>query len=152
MPTRSNIGYVEDGKAKVVYCHYDGHLDWNGRLLFKHFNSLEKAKEIVALGDLSFLEEKLYPSDGIEHSFEKSESGVTVAYHRDGEDEFRIKEYEVSKTNPLEDLKKLNDVMIEYVYIFYQNQWWVKHSSMEHFALLKDELISLKIILKGVIL
>ncbi|TQR27433.1 hypothetical protein [Campylobacter sp. MIT 97-5078] len=144
MSTRSNIGYVEDGKAKVVYCHSDGYLEWNGKLLFKHFNSLEKAKEIVVLGDLSFLEEKLYPSDGIEHSFDKRESGVTVACHRDRGEELEINEYEVSKTNPLEDLKKLNSFTIEYVYIFYQNQWWVKHISVNHFVLLKDELNKLK--------
>lgn len=140
MGTRSNIGYVENERAKVVYCHWDGYLEHNGKLLFSHYNSLEKAKEIVALGALSFLDENLYPSSDAKHSFDERQDGVSVAYHRDRGEELEILEYEVSKSKPLEALEKLNDLHIEFVYIFYQNKWWVKYEDIKHFVLLEDAL------------
>ena len=56
MSTRSFIGYqTKTGKLKVVYCHSDGYPSWNGKMLLKNYNSLDKIKAIVELGDLSWL-------------------------------------------------------------------------------------------------
>jgi hypothetical protein len=54
MGTRSVIGVYHGGNAKVVYCHWDGYLDHNGRILLDHYDS-SKANHLVALGDLSSL-------------------------------------------------------------------------------------------------
>ena len=56
MSTRSNIAYEEDGAVHLIHCHMDGYLDQTGRVLFDHYNSFEKAKELVDLGAISFLE------------------------------------------------------------------------------------------------
>ena len=83
MATRSNIAVRKEagGKFLQVYCHWDGHFDTNGRLLLTHYNSHEKALELVSLGDMSSLGERAV-LDG-EHSFEKADDKTTVYYGRD---------------------------------------------------------------------
>lgn len=54
MGTRSRIGVMHGDKVKSVYCHWDGYLSHNGRLLQDHYDSA-KANQLVAMGDLSSL-------------------------------------------------------------------------------------------------
>jgi len=54
MGTRSRIGVMHGDKCKSVYCHWDGYLDHNGRVLQEHYDSA-KANHLVALGDISSL-------------------------------------------------------------------------------------------------
>ena len=54
MGTRSRIGVMHGDNLKSVYCHWDGYLDHNGRILLEHYDSA-KANNLVALGDLSSL-------------------------------------------------------------------------------------------------
>jgi hypothetical protein len=42
--------------VKSVYCHYDGYLDYTGRILQKHYGS-EQANFLVSLGDNSGVKE-----------------------------------------------------------------------------------------------
>jgi hypothetical protein len=42
--------------CKSVYCHYDGYLDYTGRILQEHYDST-KANLLVALGDNSGVKE-----------------------------------------------------------------------------------------------
>lgn len=56
MGTRSRIGIVlEDNSILSVYCHWDGYPEFNGVKLQKHFNSYEKAAELIDGGDISSL-------------------------------------------------------------------------------------------------
>lgn len=81
MATRSRIGIeLEDGTVKSVYCHWDGYISGNGKILFECYDR-EKTLALVKLGDISSLGEEIEPTGP--HSFESPESGVTVAYHRD---------------------------------------------------------------------
>lgn len=59
MSTRSNIGVKNGNKVDYIYCHYDGYLEEPGvgYNLFKNFNTMEKAQELVGLGDLSSIQE-----------------------------------------------------------------------------------------------
>lgn len=52
-------------------------------ILTKHYDTAEKVKALLALGDISILGEHLAPDADEPHSFEKPAEGVTVAYHRD---------------------------------------------------------------------
>ena len=54
MGTRSRIAVMHGDVCKSVYCHWDGYLDHNGRILLEHYDS-SKANQLVALGDLSSL-------------------------------------------------------------------------------------------------
>jgi len=58
MSTRSVIAIRNtSGDYDVIYCHWDGYPENNGRILHNHYNTLEKAQELIALGDLSSLAE-----------------------------------------------------------------------------------------------
>ena len=84
MGTRSNIGYINDeGKIRAAYCHYDGYLEHNGRILLDYYTDAAKVKELVELGDMSFLGSKIHPTPGSGHDFDNNEDGVTVFYGRD---------------------------------------------------------------------
>jgi hypothetical protein len=56
MSTRSRIGLeLSDGSVISSYCHFDGYPEFNGVKLVEHFNSYEKAAELIDLGDISAL-------------------------------------------------------------------------------------------------
>ena len=56
MGTRSRIGIqLSDDSILSVYCHWDGYPEFNGVKLLEHFNSYEKAAELIDGGDISSL-------------------------------------------------------------------------------------------------
>ena len=64
MGTRSRIGVMHGDVVKSVYCHWDGYLEHNGKILQQHYDSA-KANNLVALGDIS----SLRPEIGVAHPF-----------------------------------------------------------------------------------
>ena len=82
MATRSNIGIVNDnGSVTGIYCHWDGYPENNGKLLLKHYTTSGIVYELMDLGSLSSLNEKL--NTDLPHSFRNPVDGVCVAYGRD---------------------------------------------------------------------
>ena len=56
MGTRSRIGIqLKDDSILSVYCHWDGYPEFNGVKLVEHFNSYDKAAELIDGGDISAL-------------------------------------------------------------------------------------------------
>ena len=54
MGTRSRIGIqLKDNSVLSVYHHWDGYPEWLGRILTTHYNSREKAAELIDGGDMS---------------------------------------------------------------------------------------------------
>lgn len=88
MSTNATISYFDEGTKKYhsIYSHWDGHLESVGRILKEHYSSLKKVKELVALGSISILGDRIVPNG--DHSFDVPEKGTTVAYHRDRGDEW----------------------------------------------------------------
>jgi hypothetical protein len=72
MGTRSAIGVMHGDVCKAVYCHWDGYLEHNGRILQEHYDST-KANFLVALGDISSLRETI----GEEHPFSMFEVNMS---------------------------------------------------------------------------
>jgi len=100
MGTRSRIGVMHGDVCKSVYCHWDGYLEHNGRILQEHYDSA-KANHLVALGDLSSLQSQIgeahafsyldLPEDQIQ-AFKAATANMCTFYGRDrGEEgtEFR---------------------------------------------------------------
>ena len=58
MGTRSLVAVMHGDVCKSVYCHYDGYLDYTGRILLEHYDSI-KANELIARGDNSGVKETL---------------------------------------------------------------------------------------------
>lgn len=119
MATRSRIGIEnENGKVESIYCHWDGHPSHNGKILNQHYTDAEKVKALIALGDISSLQENAIPADGVTHSFEEPAGNVTVAYHRDRGEEFR----KPRENNSVEAFSQ-SDVE-EYGYVFTREGEW----------------------------
>ena len=83
MATRSAIGVMHGDKVKAVYCHWDGYLDHNGRMLLEHYSDSAKANHLVALGDMSSLRPEVVIPEGVEHSFDAPAPDITVFHGGD---------------------------------------------------------------------
>lgn len=119
MGTRSAIGVMHGDKAKVVYCHWDGYLDHNGRILLDHYDS-SKANYLVALGGISSLDKNIEIPEGVEHTFDRPAEGITVFYDRDrGE---KGNEFQVCFSDA-EMYEKFD--WCEYFYIMRNGVWYV---------------------------
>ena len=56
MGTRSRIGYeLPDHSVVSVYCHWDGYVEGNGRILVEHYQDREAVKELIDGGSMSSL-------------------------------------------------------------------------------------------------
>lgn len=67
MSTRSNIGIINaDGSVTSIYVHFDGCPSHNGRILLNHWNTEDKVRDLLKLGDLSILGEVI----GEKHNFD----------------------------------------------------------------------------------
>ena len=129
MGTRSRIGVMHGDKVKSIYCHWDGYLEFNGRILQEHYDSA-KANHLVALGDLSSLratigeKHKFSPFDQKELSneeFEKQFGDMCTFYGRDrGE---KGVEFKVAQTFD-EFLEQCDNCGAEYYYIMRDGTWY----------------------------
>ena len=120
MATRSRIGLMlEDGTIKHSYCHWDGYPDGVGRTLVEHFNNVEKIKELLSYGDMSYLTSIIHPEG--EHSFNNPEKGVILFYMRD-----RGETGVESVTTSMDEYLSIKySSCIDYLYVFSGGQWWV---------------------------
>lgn len=117
MATRSTITLSTPEGYDTIYCHWDGNLNHVGKILKKHYNTLEKVQELIALGALSSLDKNVEPEDDVDHSFDMPANDTTVAYYRDrGEG-----------TSPsimhYAQLFQLYDNKEDYNYIFEDDSW-----------------------------
>jgi hypothetical protein len=58
MGTRSRVAVMHGTVCKSVYCHYDGYLDYTGRILQAHYDSTA-ANQLIACGDNSGVKETI---------------------------------------------------------------------------------------------
>ena len=64
MSTRSRIGILlPDDSILSVYHHFDGYPEWLGVTLEEHFNSYEKASELIDGGNICLLYTSPSPRD-----------------------------------------------------------------------------------------
>lgn len=117
MATRSSITIkTKDGKFMTIYCHFDGYLSGVGQTLVDHYDTQEKAEELLKYGDISFLDERCDKPEG--HSFESPVDGCTVYYGRDrGEENTMARNYDTF----LEVIKKETQ---EYNYFLDDGIWF----------------------------
>ena len=80
MGTRSTIALeYADGTVEQIYCHWDGYLSHNGKMLAEHYTDPFKVRQLMDLGDMSTLQ----PCIGTQHAFEKAPEGECTFYKRD---------------------------------------------------------------------
>ncbi len=122
MSTRSNIGILNnDGTVTAVYCHWDGYVEYNGRILAEYYPEMERVKRLISGGDLSSLNKEIEPT--ADHSFDKPQDDVCVFYHRD-----RGEQWEDVKPDTYESIadmyNKLKNSWSEYLYVYIGNDWY----------------------------
>lgn len=83
MSTNSTVAVKTDAGYKSIYVHWDGYFEYMYPMLSTWYSTVERAKDLVNLGDASFIDKRLVPSKGSGHSFETPENGVCIFYHRD---------------------------------------------------------------------
>ena len=147
MATRSTIALeFADGTVEQVYCHWDGYLENNGEILFKHYADPFKLRDLIDLGDISSLGKVV----GTKHDFSRLDTKMpadeyesqyghmTTFYGRDrGEEGVAAKQF-----------LDFQDYMVrfhheEYAYILRRDgNWYVKQYSKE-FELLADALAAI---------
>jgi hypothetical protein len=102
MSTRSdiNVQHPVSGQFASIYCHSDGYLENVGKMLFNHYNTLEKVVELIAMGGLTQLSST--PED-------------TVSYHK-----WRGEEIDIDISPLLSD-----HVNQKYSFLFKAGEWYV---------------------------
>ena len=104
MGTRSRVGVMHGSTCKSVYCHYDGYLEYTGKLLLDHYNSAT-ANQLVALGDNSGVQKTL---EGMNFYSDRGETDVS---------------WQVAHTFE-EFLDQVHNCGGEYYYIMRDGEWY----------------------------
>jgi len=74
MATRSTIALeFADGTIGQVYCHWDGYLSNNGKMLLEYYSNPFILRDLIDLGSLS----SLRPQIGTKHPFSMFEANMT---------------------------------------------------------------------------
>ena len=117
MATRSNIAMkTKEGKIVSVYCHWDGYVANNGKILLENYTDIDKIEALVALGSISSLGEQIGErQDFNDRSTCKDE--WTLFYTRDRGEELHVSEYA--------DIPSWIDDMEEYAYLWNGKEWLV---------------------------
>lgn len=59
MATRSVIAKLDDRGIQAIYCHNDGYLSNNGKILDQHYQNEVKVDNLIAQGDASSLKDTI---------------------------------------------------------------------------------------------
>lgn len=138
MGTRANIGIQhKNGNIRSIYTHWDGHPSHHGPILIEVYNTPEKIKELLDLGDLSSLGREI----GVKHDPNNHSLGCT-AYGRDREEKkSQAHILSVGGKYPEDTPYGTND----YAYLFKDGVWWVKAWNEEAWHDLTDALDQLQL-------
>ena len=117
MATRSNIAMkTVEGKIISVYCHWDGYVANNGKILLENYADVDKIEALVALGSISSLGTVI----GEQQDFDDRDTQKdewTLFYSRDRGEELSIQEY-ASIPDWIDDME-------EYAYLWNGQEWLV---------------------------
>ena len=135
MGTRSTIALeFADSTVQQIYCHWDGYLEHNGQILQKHYSDPFKLRDLIDLGDMSSLGERI----GTQHAFDKAPEGECTFYLRDRKEQG-------CKAKSFVDFQHylVNHQYQEYEYILRKDgNWYVKQHDNEYellvLALIKE--------------
>lgn len=114
MSTNAYIGYIEGDEYIHIYNHWDGYFSHVGKLLLNHYNDINLVKNLVSLGDISFLESNLEN---------------TVAYHRDRGEDLVIRKCLIDRISELD---------LSYIYVYSITHGWMYMSDGQLCKLLPE--------------
>ena len=117
MATRSNIAMkTAEGKIVSVYCHWDGYVANNGKILLENYTDASKIEALVALGSISSLGTVIGEQQDFNDRSTQNDDW-TLFYSRDRGERLSIQEYD--------DIPSWIDDMEEYAYLWDGQNWLV---------------------------
>lgn len=123
MATRSSISIRnEDGTYTGIYCHWDGYLECNGKILLEHYSDEAKIRELMSLGNISTLGTKV----GSQNGSKRSSPDECYAYGRD------IGEEDCGCITSATRSELLNTLGQEYNYVWENGRWLVSCSLTDY--------------------
>lgn len=152
MGTRSTIALeFADGTVQQVYCHWDGYLEHNGKILLENYSNPFILRDLIDLGDMS----KLGKNIGVKHPFgnpyrygtpeyenhEHMHKDMCTFYGRDrGETNINARKFK-----DFEDYR-INGDFQEYDYILTRDHGWLvmSYSTNTEFVPLNIELLKME--------
>ena len=122
MATRSTIAKLgKDGIIKAVYCHNDGYLEYNGKMLNEHYKDESKVDELLAHGDISSLNKNIgVKIDFMDYEL-RAKNEQCRFYHRDRGEDLMFNEFE----SDIEYIEWANDVANGFIYLYAFGAWYV---------------------------
>ena len=127
MATRSVIAKLDENDIQAIYCHTDGYLSNNGKILDQHYQDEEKVDELLAQGDASIIDENI----GEKIRFNDFKSRVTnkqcVFYARDRGEKYKQAEQLEDESALLKHAFEYYDANVVYMYAF--GSWYVYDNS-----------------------
>ena len=132
MGTRSAIAMKTEDGIRSIYCHWDGYVDHNGRILKEFYSTDEKVQALLDLGDLSSLRQEI----GEPHTFDRHQAepeldmfdNWCLAYGRDrGETDVEAKTFDDVKTW----VESMANSWCEYFYLWDGRDWIVSNGTMD---------------------
>ncbi len=78
MGTRSSIAIEkQDGTVESIYCHWDGYLEHNGKILQEDYSDLVKLQQLIDLGDMSVLGKEI----GEKQNFDNGSNSIDCLFY-----------------------------------------------------------------------
>ena len=113
MSTRSNIAIeMEDKSIRVVYCHSDGYISGVGKTLLKNYKNYDDVLKLINYGGISSLADNFNDTSFYCRDWGRKNEDKPTQYNN----EFCMM-YEMTGAT-----------MIEYLYLFKNNDWYVSKS------------------------
>ena len=112
MATRSIIAKLDDKGVQAIYCHNDGYLSNNGKILDQHYADEDKVDELLAEGDISSLRDTIANT-----TFYARDRGEKYKEATQLKDESALLEFAFEKCDA------------EVVYMFAYGSWYVYDNS-----------------------
>lgn len=123
---------ISKSTIKYVYCHFDGYIRHNGKILDRHYQDVNKIDELLSLGCLTNLGtkigEKHDPRNKLFESFfcppEQRDNPCCFSVRDEKEKESKENQ---AQTVSLKDFEKVTKTSAgnEYVYLYKNGQWYV---------------------------
>lgn len=147
MSTHANIAILKpNGNIQSIYCHFDGYPQHVGQILHDHYNNQERVQQLIALGNISSLGEKLEPSEleiKYKHRYSNEFALLDEAEKErlSNDAQFHTRRIDLG-SEPTEN-KALNHLCLEeYIYIFTPRGWYMVSPS-DPFAITNQEMTRL---------
>ena len=127
MATRSVIAKLDSKGVQAIYCHNNGYLSNNGKILDQHYANEVKVDNLIAHGDVSIIDENI----GVKIDFNdyklRAENKQCLFYDRDRGEENKEATNLNNETKLLEFAFEECDA--EVVYMFAYGSWYVYDNS-----------------------